>query len=211
MRILIVTAVREEADAVGPVADALVIPGGIGRANAAAATTEAILRHGPFTGVLNTGIAGLLPGSGLSIGDTLVATGCCFMEEGIITPTGFSTMESMGFTLGDFPGNVVPVDPRPLARAASRFRTGVIATVATCSGTDAAAEAVVERTGALAEAMEGAAVAQAAGRLGLPASELRVMSNTTGDRDAQIWDIPIALARLPEAVRAFLEMIDSAD
>ena len=41
--------------------------------------------------------------------------------------------------------------------------------------------------------MEGAAVVHAARRLHLPAIELRTISNTTGDRDRQHWDLPGAL------------------
>ena len=52
------------------------------------------------------------------------------------------------------------------------------------------------RTKAVAEAMEGAAVVHAARRLGVPAIELRVISNTTGDRDNQKWDLAGALAAL---------------
>ena len=80
------------------------------------------------------------------------------------------------------------------------FRAGPIATVATCSGTDDAAREVVIRTGALAEAMEGAAVVHAALRLDLPGIELRSISNTTGDRGQQRWDLPRGLSALREAM-----------
>jgi futalosine hydrolase len=78
---------------------------------------------------------------------------------------------------------------------------GPIATVATCSGTDEAAESIPRRTGALAEAMEGAAVVHAARRLGTPALEIRAISNTTGDRAEQVWDLDRALSALGVAVR----------
>ena len=73
-RILIVTAVQAEADAIGKPKGAFVIAGGIGRTNAAAATTAAILSDGPFTWVISAGIAGALPNSGLSLGNTVVAS-----------------------------------------------------------------------------------------------------------------------------------------
>ena len=74
--------------------------------------------------------------------------------------------------------------------------TGPVATVSTCSGTDSLAAAVQTRTGAVVEAMEGAAVALVARRLDIPCGELRVVSNTTGDRPNQQWDIRGALDRL---------------
>ncbi len=196
MRILVVTSVAAETDAIGSHDGVTVVTGGIGRTNAAACTTESILRHDPFAAVVNAGVAGVLPGGKLAIGDTVVASACVYAEEGLVTPAGFADMAAMGFSLGDFEGNTVPVDDRLLSRLAGLFHTGPIATVATCSGTLAAAESVVERTGAVAEAMEGAAVVHTARRLGVPAIELRVISNTTGDRDNQKWDLPGALAAL---------------
>ncbi len=201
MRVLVVTSVPAEAKAIGDgAAAAVVIISGIGRANAAAATTEAIVRDGPFDAVVNAGIAGMLPGSGLDLGEVVVASQCVYAEEGLITPSGFAGVEALGFALGDFPGNAVPVDEGLLARLSQRWPAGPIATVATCSGTDDAAAAITQRTKAIAEAMEGAAVVHAARRLSVPAIELRSISNTTGDRDRQRWDLPRALAALGDAV-----------
>lgn len=90
MRVLIVTSVQAEADAVGSIDHSMVIVGGVGRTNAAAATTEAIIRDGAFDMVLNTGVAGAFPGGGLSIGDVVVASRCVYAEEGLLTPSGFT-------------------------------------------------------------------------------------------------------------------------
>ncbi len=201
MRVLIVTAVQTEADAIGPMENAQIIVSGIGRTNAAAATTEAIIKDGPFNSVISAGLAGALPGGELEIGDIVVATSCVYVEEGLLTPDGFQDMAGLGFSLGDFTGNVVPVDPNMLVVLDVLYRTGPIATVASCSGTDEAAREVVRRTGAIAEAMEGAAVVHAAARLGIPAGELRAISNTTGNRNNQRWDLPRGLSALGKAVR----------
>ena len=195
-RILIVTAVQAEADAIGRPKGTFVIAGGIGRTNAAATTTASILGDGPFQWVINIGVAGALPESNLSIGDIVVATSCVYMEEGLQTPEGFQDMKQMGFTLGNFKGNTVPVDPWMLEQLGGLGRQGSIATVATCSGSDEQALAVGTRTGALCEAMEGAAVVHAAQRLNAPAIEIRVISNTTGERNMQDWNIDLALGKL---------------
>ncbi len=200
MRLLIVTSVPAEAEAIGLHDGAEIIVSGIGRTNAAAATTEAMICGGPVDAVMSAGVAGVLPGGDLPVGAAVVATRCVYVEEGLIAPTGFADMAAMGFSLGDFEGNAVPVDARLLSRLAPLFRAGPIATVATCSGTDAAASAVARRTGAIAEAMEGAAVVHAARRKKIPAIELRVVSNTTGDRDRQQWDMAGALIALGRAV-----------
>ncbi|MHC4990418.1 MAG: phosphorylase family protein, partial [Planctomycetota bacterium] len=133
-----------------------------------------------------------------------------YVEEGMIGPHGFSDVAGMGLSLGDFEGNTVPVDDTLLDRLAERFETiGPIATVATCSGTDEAAHEVTRRTGALAEAMEGAAVVHAARRLRTPAIELRVVSNTTGDRERQQWDLAAALRELTTvSERAILALLE---
>ncbi len=211
MRILIVTAVQAEADAIGGIDEALVIVSGIGRTNAAVATTKAILQEGPFDYVISAGVAGSLPGSELEIGDIVVATSCVYVEEGLHTPKGFQDMTGLGFSLGDFEGNAVPIDPIMTVALDGLYRTGPIATVATCSGTDEAACEVVRRTGAIAEAMEGAAVVHAARLLGLPAGELRAISNTTGDRNNQRWDLPRGLSVLGEAIRTTIGKLTQGD
>lgn len=199
-RILIVTAVQQEADAIGLPDCTYVVVGGIGRTNAAVATTTAIHDEGPFDFVISAGVAGSLPDSGLSIGDIVVASSCVYVEEGLITLDGFQDMKAMGFSLGDFSGNTVPVDSTLLGRLGAIGVTGSIATVATCSGTDEQAALVADRTCCLCEAMEGAAVVHAARLAGLLAIEIRAISNTTGNRDAQQWDLGLALDNLGTAV-----------
>jgi futalosine hydrolase len=199
-RLLIVTAVQQEADAIGFSDSAYVVVGGIGRTNAAVTTTTAIHDEGPFDVVISAGVAGSLPEGELSIGDVVVASSCVYAEEGLITPEGFQDMSAMGFALGDFSGNSVPVDAMLLDRLGAIGMTGSIATVATCSGTDEQAALVADRTGCVCEAMEGAAVVHAARIAGLPAIEIRVISNSTGNREAQKWDLELAFATLGIAI-----------
>lgn len=169
---------------------------GIGKANAAGAVGRFAdpARH---DAILSLGVAGALPDSGLSLGQSLGATACHFADEGLATPDGFLDCERMGFPLGGFSGSAVPVDAAVLGRLRSLVDVaGPIATVSTCSGTGALAAQVRQRTSALAEAMEGAAVALVAHRLGIRVGELRIISNTTGDRSGQTWDLKGALAAL---------------
>lgn len=200
-RILIITAVKEEADAIGNPSGTFVVAGGIGRTNAAAATTAAIMADGPFQWIISAGIAGALPNGGVQLGDIVVANKCVYAEEGLETPSGFQNMEEMGFSLGDFKGNEVPVDDWMLKRLSNIGTVAPIATVATCSGTNKQAECIEARTGCVCEAMEGAAVVHAANRVGASAIEIRAISNTTGDRDSQQWDVELALSNLGNAVK----------
>ena len=203
-RILVIVAVEAERAALGArclaAPEVRVVVAGIGRTNAAASTAEALAEAratgAPFAAVISTGIAGALPGSNLAIGTVIVADACVYAEEGIALPEGQGDMRVLGFPLGDFEGNRVPVDGALLVAFRALGPACAIATVATCSGTDAAALSVRTRTGAMAEAMEGAAVVHAARRVGVPAIELRSISNTTGDRATQRWDIAAAFAAL---------------
>ena len=202
-RILVVVAVDAERAAL-PACDAsphvCVEVAGIGRTNAAAACAarlaEAAASGVPFAAVVSVGIAGALPGSGLGPGDVVVADACTYAEEGIALPEGHADVRALGFPLGDFEGNRVPVDRGLLASLGHLGRVGTVATVATCSGTDLAAASVRARTGAVAEAMEGAAVVHAARRAGIPGIEVRAVSNTTGNRGEQCWDVRAALVAL---------------
>ena len=84
---------------------------------------------------------------------------------------------------------------------------GPIATVATCSGTDEFANQVTERTGAIAEAMEGAAVMHVANLMNTPAIEIRVISNTTGNRDEQEWNLQLALQKVSEVTEQVIQAL----
>lgn len=207
MSVLVVTAVEAEAAAVGNIADVKIVVAGVGRTNAAVATAINIERYGPFDAVISLGIAGSLPGSDLQIGDMLAAEYCVYAEEGIATPTGFQDMGELGFSLGDFAGNAVPCDGGLVHAVRDAVPIHRIATVATCSGTDEAAERIAARTGCAAEAMEGAAVVHAASLLGMPAIELRVISNTTGHRHRQVWDRTRSLQVLSDAMPGILARI----
>lgn len=193
---------------------------GVGKVNAAAAVTRAIERA-RYAAVINLGIAGALPGSELEIGDGVVATESVLADEGILTPAGFQTCSEMGFPPGGgaFAGSEITGDPQ-LVAAFSRVIEGRalrpvrVATVSTCSGVDDLAAAVRDRTGAQAEAMEGAAIAQVVARFSdfFPSRapvfvELRAISNTTGNRAAQRWDIRRALGTLSDIAAMVRERV----
>jgi len=214
MRVLLAVASEKEAAAViGGVSPGAATPGpwaptpigawgellvtGVGKANAAGGVAR-FLDPARHAGVLCVGICGSLPG-GPPVGSVVLASASVFADEGVRTPAEFRACREMGFPLS--PGGTDSFAPAPSWRRALRpicDHEGVIATVSTCSGADALAAEVAARTGAIAEAMEGAAVALAAARVdgSLPFAEVRVVSNTTGDRERQRWDLPGSLAAL---------------
>jgi futalosine hydrolase len=177
--------------------------GGVGKSASAASTSRALTLK-QYGAVISVGIAGALPSEHpLSIGDSIVATRSVFSDEGIGAPDGFVPLSEIGFA--PFANNEMGIDHDPdlvafLASLTSDI--GTIATVSWCSGDDGCAEGVVARTGAVAEAMEGASVALAAQLVDstIRTSELRVISNTTGNRDKQVWDLDASLKVLTQVI-----------
>lgn len=180
---------------------------GIGKANAAGAVARVLdpTRH---AAVISLGVAGSLPTpthTPPAIGDIIIADACINADEGLRTPDEFVDCARMGFPLcpttpggmgaaiAASPALVQMLKPLVSVTPAGVTHLASVATVSTCSGTDAQAREIATRTGAAAEAMEGAAIAQVAHRLAVPFAEIRVISNTTGDRARQVWDLPKAL------------------
>lgn len=182
---------------------------GVGKANAAGAVAR-VLDVSRHAGVLNAGIAGALPpsaGTGGNagarppeLGAVVLGTSSVFGDEGVATPTGFRAFSDLGFPLVGI-SDYVPIDPvwRERLRRFSDVE-GIIATVSTCSGTDAIGRTIHARTLAICEACEGTAVGVSAYRSGVRFGELRVISNTTGDRENQEWAMGPALERLGEVI-----------
>lgn len=186
---------------------------GVGKANCAGCVAR-VLDPAVHRGVLSLGIGGALPGSGLEVGEIVVGRASVFADEGIETPHGYQGLAEMGFPVGmglddgrvEGDGVVCDLELGLDERLAGGLvRRGVIATVSTCSGTDVRAREVAQRTGAVCEGMEGAAVGLCARRISgaVGFGEVRVVSNTTGDRARQRWDLRGAMEGL-ERVAAVL-------
>ncbi|CAD5962745.1 MULTISPECIES: futalosine hydrolase [Streptomyces] len=218
MRVLVVTAVPVERDAVtrafGGTPEVLAVPGaelhrcgafdvlagGAGPAAAAAAAAFALASSAsaphPYGLVISAGIGGgFAPAAPL--GSLVVASDIVAADLGAETPDGFLPVTALGFGRDRF------VPPPALVRevaAATGAAPGPVLTVSTVTGTAARTAALLAaHPGALAEAMEGFGVAEAAERAGVPVLELRAVSNTVGPRDRDAWRIGDALAALTEA------------
>ncbi|MEU1178195.1 futalosine hydrolase [Streptomyces sp. NPDC005820] len=229
-RILVATAVPAERDAVArafvePCQVVVPLPGvvlhrpdvafdllaaGVGPARAAAsvsaALTAAALLGAPYTLVVSAGIAGgFLPDA--PVGSLVVADRITVADLGAESADGFLPVTELGF------GTVTHRPPDSLVRAAeaaTRGRTGEILTVSTVTGTAARATALRERhPDALAEAMEGFGVAEAADAHGTPVLEIRAVSNPVGPRDRAAWRIGEALAALTKAFGKLVPALES--
>ncbi|MEV0259479.1 futalosine hydrolase [Streptomyces sp. NPDC050732] len=207
VRVLVATAVPAERDAVAAAltedhgthrTDVLAV--GVGPAAAAAGTATALARAAatdrPYGLVVSAGIGGgFAPHA--PVGSLVVADELTVADLGAETPDGFAPVTELGF------GAVTHRPPPSLVRDvadACGAATGTVLTVSTVTGSaERAAELRRRHPRALAEAMEGFGVAEAAALHGLPVLEIRAVSNPVGPRDRAAWRIGDALAALSDA------------
>ncbi|MFF1293368.1 MULTISPECIES: futalosine hydrolase [unclassified Streptomyces] len=208
MRILVATAVPVERDAVARAFDGApvdVVAVGVGPALAAAATATA-LAGTPYGLVVSAGIAGGFQPEA-PVGSLVVADEITAADLGAETAEGFVPVTELGF------GTVTHHPPEALVRdavAATGARRGAVLTVSTVTGTAARAAALRERhPTALAEAMEGFGIAEAAALHGVPVLEVRAVSNPVGPRDRAAWRIPEALAALTDGFGKLAPVLES--
>ncbi|MFF4901026.1 futalosine hydrolase [Streptomyces sp. NPDC001068] len=233
VRVLVATAVPAERDAVaaafrdgtagvrlpGPVllhraregrTEYDLLAAGVGPALAAAGTatalTAAALEGRPYALVVSAGIAGgfqpAAPVGSLVVADEIVAA-----DLGAETAEGFVPVTELGF------GTVSHRPPDSLVRAIAEVtgaRPGAVLTVSTVTGSAARADELRARhPRALAEAMEGFGVAEAAAAHAVPVLEMRAVSNPVGPRDRAAWRIADALAALTGAFGKLAPALES--
>lgn len=174
---------------------------GVGAVNAALSLTRFLEREGAKA-VIVCGIGGAYPGSGLVVGDVVCAVSECYGDLGANSPGGFLDMEALGFPVIAGPPaiyNILPLEIFPCERR------GRFVTVNTCTGDNDAALALAGRTDGHVENMEGAAIAHVARLYGIPAGEIRGISNPVGNRDRAAWKVKEAAVNVQEALLAFLK------
>ena len=151
---------------------------GVGPVEAAVATARALALH-RFDAVLHVGLAG---GRELAVGSVVVGTEAVYRDLSAEWPV---------------------VDRvTPDASLYERVRIALPDAAATPIHTSAAVGASGDTvsSGLLVEAMEGFGVLRAAERAGVPAVEVRVVSNEIGEDDRSRWQIGAALDALEVAL-----------
>ena len=220
MRILLVVAMDSEAEALRTAADAAPLPeipgaalshgrlgeldvviarADIGPVAAAVATSAVLASDRSFDAAISTGIAGAFPGCGLDVGDLVVSTNVIDADLGMESGDGFEPGASRGWL-----GGSVACDPALVARFAERL-PATACDVLTVARLSAAPDRIAELQrlfpNAPVEAMEGIGVAFAARAFGVPALEIRAISNLVGPQDLYPWDPETALANLTGALQ----------
>jgi futalosine hydrolase len=196
----------------------VVCAGGVGKVNAAATAAIMIDRYQPQL-VINTGCAGAYIGSGLVVGNLVVASEEVLADDGVEIADGWKGRRYMNLPSVAQGGlicyNLLPLSPHASEKAMQLagyygvFLTlGRFATVSTCSGSRQHGDMLSDRWNAVVENMEGAAVAQVCLRCGIDCLEIRGISNMVEERDLKKWDIPQAVEAAQRFVLKYLEEID---
>jgi futalosine hydrolase len=192
---------------------------GPGLVNAVQAVTAAVESERPGL-IIQTGCAGVFRASGLKIGDIGIAdieidAHLGIARNGEKEPLGDLPFSVVGTVDGGAFFNRYPLDPVWSARALSRIREqfagsdvtirkGAFLTVSTLPASAAAADALGVNHAAMMENMEGSGIAHLAIHYDLPFVEIRSGSNFAGERDRNLWNLPLAFERAAEAVSALL-------
>ncbi|MEC4675963.1 MAG: futalosine hydrolase [Nitrospirota bacterium] len=190
---------------------------GVGKTNAAHATTLLIHEYAPAM-IINFGVGGAYPSAGLKAGDIAVASKEIYADEGVLLKDGFHTLETIGLHLlktgrrkyfNEFPAD------RKLGKAAlnsatliTSSKSGIFATVSSCTGAREKAEELSLKYNAICENMEGAAVAHLCCSYGIPFVEIRGISNIVEDRDTGRWDTKLASENCQKALIEFLKTLN---
>ena len=147
--------------------------------------------------ILNIGIAGAYPNSGLHIGELVQGTSETFGDMGFELP---DAPHFQPLTASPFGAFYAPVALTALPFAPD-IKAGAGCTVNACTGTEATGRRREQQFGVHFETMEGAAVAQIGRQCGVPVCELRAVSNSAARRDMRPEHIALALQNL----RRFLQ------
>lgn len=202
----------------GAVAGGRVVLGtsGMGKTNAAHAVTILIERFSPSC-IVNFGIGGAYPSSGLGVGDIAVAEKEVYADEGVLLKDGLHSFEITGIPLLKVRGrkyfNEFPADKRltkqalKAASSTAHCKSGIFLTVSACTGTGKRAAELAGKFGPICENLEGAAVAHICRIYGVPFVEIRGISNIVEDRNMKKWEIKTASENCQKAVLHFLETL----
>jgi len=154
--------------------------------------------------VLNIGIAGAYPNSGLRIGDVVMARSEIFGDIGFELPDEPSFQHVSSVSFGAYYAKA-PLFLAPTFRyepVGYRFAEIDACTVNACTGTKLTGLMRERVFGVAMESMEGAAVALACSAAGIPVCEVRAISNMASDRDMRPENIAIALQNLTDYLAA---------
>ncbi|MGA8099365.1 MAG: hypothetical protein WB810_11990 [Candidatus Cybelea sp.] len=195
--ILLAAAVEAELRFWQPREDVATLVTGVGPIEAACVLAAALASR-RYRLVVNAGLAGAFDGAarigdGVVVGDDTIELN---LESGapLALPAGVKLVETAS--------SAEPLVARLRGKGYPVLH-GV--TVARVTSSEPTARRLAGELGAQVESMEGFAALRAAALAGVPAIELRGISNRCGDRDQSGWSFPAGIAGLERIVNAFFE------
>jgi futalosine hydrolase len=150
-----------------------------------------------YTQVLNLGIAGAFDRN-IALGELVYITSDLFSELGAEDGLEFISIDALGF--GSARVEAKAIDNPHL----NGLQHGRGITVNTVHGETESIEKVIERYHPTVESMEGAAVLYACAQCGIPAIQVRSISNYVETRNRDNWKIGLAIKNLNDWAIAFL-------
>ncbi|MFC5701454.1 futalosine hydrolase [Cohnella faecalis] len=181
---------------------------GVGPALAAARTARALAR-GRYSLVVSAGIGGGFV-ERAEVGTLVMASEIVAADLGAETPDGYLSVDELGFGASRIAveSGLAKAWADKLVEQGWTVCSGPILTVSTVTGSaETAFDRAARVVGAAAEGMEGYGVAAAAHDVGVPALEIRSVSNPVGPRDRAAWRIKDALTALEAAFSNFPEVL----
>jgi futalosine hydrolase len=148
-----------------------------------------------------------MPGSDLAVGDLAVATKETLAEMGLVTGAGLGDARDLGLhgLIQTIPLDLELTDRLARAcRVVAETERGSFLTVVGVSASPEQAAMREKRFSAIAENMEGYALALSALRYGIKAAQVRGISNRAGHRDKQTWNLDLAQDLAQRAVLEYL-------
>jgi futalosine hydrolase len=197
--ILLVSAVDAELAFWRPREGVTALATGVGPVEASCALAAALQRHS-YELVVNAGLAGAFDGAA-AIGDGVVVADDAIelrLENGtpLALPRGERVVEK------------AHSDPALVDRLRGQGFAAVHGiTVSRVTSTDETARRLANELGAQVESMEGFAALRAAQRSGVPAIELRGISNRCGARESSGWNFAAGIAGLARIVNALFDSL----
>ena len=196
--ILLASAVQAELDFWQPRAGVVTIVTGVGPVEASCALSTELAQRG-YRLLINAGIAGTFDGAA-RIGDGVIVAADSIE---LALESGAPLALPLGIQLAAQASSDSELVAQLCAKGFPALR-GI--TVARVTSSEVTARRLAHRFGAQVESMEGFAALRAAQRAGVPAIELRGISNRCGDRAASGWDFAAGVAGLQRVLDALFEL-----
>jgi futalosine hydrolase len=178
---------------------------GVGKANAAGATSKELFGSQSYGGVISIGVAGSYEES-IGLRSSVLGLKHWMLDEGTIVRNDpdWVSLERSGWAKTS-----VECDNGELHQHCRSLvdHMGDVATISTISGTNEMREAYLRRGGVMIETMESGAVALVCSMRKVDFADVRIISNFCGERTRDNHDFPGALKQVSHMVRAVVELL----